>query len=73
MGITTYEPTAARRVLTVDEYMARYKRSRTGTFADIAAGRLTSFRAGRRRLIPVDAAEALLHENIRLAREVPEK
>jgi hypothetical protein len=63
----------ARRVLTISQYTERYGRSRTGVFEDIKTGRLVSFKAGRRRLIPLDAAEALLQENIRSAMEASAK
>jgi excisionase family DNA binding protein len=49
-----------KRALSVREFNHRYGFGKTTTYAMIAAGTLPSVLIGGRRLIPVDAAEALL-------------
>lgn len=47
-----------KRALHVDEFCERYGIGRTKAFSEMAEGRLRSVAVGRRRLIPVEAAEA---------------
>ena len=55
------ESALPRRALTVDEYCRSYGGSRSRAFKMIASGELRSVLVGGRRLIPIDAAEALLN------------
>jgi excisionase family DNA binding protein len=50
----------APRALGISTFCKRYGIGRTGTYKLIKDGKLASVLVGRRRLIPVDAAEALL-------------
>ncbi len=49
-----------QRALTIDDYSRFYRVGRTKTYDLINSGTLKSVLIGGRRLIPVDAAEALL-------------
>jgi excisionase family DNA binding protein len=53
---------AERRALRVKDFCSQYGVSRSFTYKLIALGKLRTVRIGKRRLIPVDAAEALLQE-----------
>ncbi len=53
---------AEKRALHVNEFCAAYGVSRSTAYKLIAAGKLKTILIGKRRLIPVDAAEALLGE-----------
>jgi excisionase family DNA binding protein len=56
-----------QRVLTVGEFIRAYRLGRTSTYKLINNGSLRTIRIGKRRLIPVDAAEQLLkQENLSL-------
>jgi excisionase family DNA binding protein len=52
--------TIQQRALTVDEFSKAYRLGRTSIYKLLNAGELSSVRIGKRRLIPVDAAEQLL-------------
>ena len=47
-----------RRMLSVAEFCNCYGIGKTMAYAEMAAGRLQSLKRGKRRLIPVDGAEA---------------
>jgi excisionase family DNA binding protein len=49
-----------RRALTVKEFREAYRVSHTYTYQLIRTGKLPNVKIGGKRLIPVDAAEALL-------------
>ena len=51
-----------RRALRIQEFCEQYGVSRSLVYKLIASGTLKTICIGRRRLIPVDAAEALLRE-----------
>ena len=58
---STYPPSAdTPRALCINAFCSRYGIGRTVTYRLIKEGKLPSVRIGRRRLIPVDAAESLL-------------
>ncbi len=59
-----YEPDA-RRAYQVNEAAAAYRLSRSTLYSLMATGKLRSVKTGGRRLIPVDAMEALLAEGAR--------
>jgi excisionase family DNA binding protein len=50
----------ARRALTVREFREAYRVSHSYTYELIRTGKLPDVKIGGKRLIPVDAAEALL-------------
>lgn len=50
------------RAWRVAEFCRHYRVSKTSAYALMASGKLASVRVGGRRLIPADAAEALLGE-----------
>ena len=50
--------TDTKRMLSVAEFCHRYGIGKTLAYAEMAAGRLPFVKRGRRRLIPVDGAEA---------------
>ena len=52
-----------RRALRVPEFCEIYGVRRSSAYAQIASGELPSVLIGRTRLIPVDAAEALLRRH----------
>ncbi|MGB7097520.1 MAG: helix-turn-helix domain-containing protein [Xanthobacteraceae bacterium] len=52
--------TNSQRVLTVNEFIKAYRLSRTTTYKLINNGALSTVLIGKRRLIPIEAAEALL-------------
>jgi excisionase family DNA binding protein len=54
-----------RRVYLVDEAAAAYRLSRSTLYKLMAAGTLRSVKVGGRRLIPVEALEALIAEGAR--------
>jgi excisionase family DNA binding protein len=56
-----------RRALTVPQFSRRYGPSISKTYEMLKTGELHSVKIGGRRLIPVDAAEALLKPGLRLA------
>jgi excisionase family DNA binding protein len=49
-----------KRALRVNEFCAAYGLSRSTTYKLIAAGKLKTVTVGKRRLIPVEAAESLI-------------
>lgn len=49
-----------QRVLTINEFVETYRLCRTTTYKLINSGALHTVLIGKRRLIPVEAAEALL-------------
>lgn len=49
-----------RRALSVPEFCRRYGVGRTMAYEEIAEGRLVAVKAGRRTLIPLDAAKSWL-------------
>ena len=49
-----------RRALRINAFCAAYGVSRSTTYRLIADGKLKTVKVGNRRLVPVDAAEALL-------------
>jgi excisionase family DNA binding protein len=51
---------APRRALRVNEFCEAYRVSRSTAYRLIAEGKLKTVKVGNRRLVPVDAAEALL-------------
>jgi excisionase family DNA binding protein len=51
-----------KRAFRIDEFCAAYGLGRTKTYELIKAGKLRSVLVGGRRLVPKDAAEALLAE-----------
>ncbi len=51
---------AEKRALRVNEFCAAYGLSRSTVYKLIAAGKLRTVLVGKRRLIPVDAAESLI-------------
>jgi excisionase family DNA binding protein len=53
-------PTTSRRALTLHDFCDFYSTGRSTAYSMIRSGKLPSIRVGGRRLIPVDAAEALL-------------
>jgi excisionase family DNA binding protein len=53
-------PTTSRRALTLYDFCDFYSIGRSTAYSMIKTGKLPSIRVGGRRLIPVDAAEALL-------------
>ena len=53
-------PTTSRRALTLYDYCDFYSIGRSTAYSMIKTGKLRSIRVGGRRLIPIDAAEALL-------------
>lgn len=53
-------PTTSRRALTLFDFCDFYSIGRSTAYSMIKTGKLRSIRVGGRRLIPVDAAEALL-------------
>lgn len=53
---------AMRRALSIDEFCERYGIGRSCVYQLINSGKLRSVKIGKRRLIPVDAAELLLQE-----------
>ncbi len=55
----------ARRAYQVNEAAAAYRLSRSTLYSLMATGKLRSVKIGGRRLIPVDAIEALLAEGAR--------
>jgi len=55
----------ARRAYQVNEAAAAYRLSRSTLYKLIATGKLRTVKVGGRRLIPVDAMEALLAEGAR--------
>ncbi len=52
------------RVFTLSEFNDSYRVGRTKSFELIASGELETITVGRRRLIPVDSAEAWLASKI---------
>jgi excisionase family DNA binding protein len=54
------EDAAPRRALRVNEFCEAYRVSRSTAYRLIAEGKLKTVKVGNRRLVPVDAAEALL-------------
>jgi excisionase family DNA binding protein len=60
MQSTKTNTTAHRRAYQIDEAAAAYRLSRSTLYKLIAAGALRSVKVGGRRLIPVEAIEALL-------------
>jgi excisionase family DNA binding protein len=59
------ENSIERRALRIDEFCDAYRLSRATTYRLIKDGKLRTVLVGRRRLVPVDAAEALLAEAVR--------
>jgi excisionase family DNA binding protein len=55
-------PSVSRRALRIQEFCEQYGVSRSFAYKLIEAGTLKTVCIGRRRLIPLDAAEALLRE-----------
>ena len=55
-------PVEEKRALRVNEAVAAYGLSRSTIYKLIGGGKLRTIKIGKRRLIPVDAAEALLRE-----------
>lgn len=55
----------ARRAYQVDEAVAAYRLSRSTLYKLMAIGKLRTVKIGGRRLIPVDAIEALLDGGVR--------
>jgi excisionase family DNA binding protein len=53
-------PVKSRRALTLYDFCDFYSIGRSTAYSMIKTGKLRSIRVGGRRLIPVDAAEALL-------------
>ncbi|MFC0282539.1 helix-turn-helix domain-containing protein [Camelimonas abortus] len=51
-----------RRALSIPEFCEAYGLSRSTVYRMMANGALPSVKIGKRRLIPVDAAEALLQK-----------
>ena len=49
-----------KRALSIGEFTAIYGVGRSTAYAEMSAGRLEYVKCGRRRLIPVDSAEAWL-------------
>ena len=60
MSTTTTKPEFEKRALRVNEFCARYNLGRSQTYALLGSGELPSFLVGGTRLIPTDAAEAML-------------
>jgi excisionase family DNA binding protein len=54
-----------RRAYRINEAVATYRLSRTTLYKLIATGKLRAPKIGGRRLIPRDAIEALLNEDLR--------
>jgi excisionase family DNA binding protein len=52
---------AEKRALSVNEFCRRYGVGRTTTYEEIKAGRLKVVKAGKRTLVPADAAESWLN------------
>jgi excisionase family DNA binding protein len=53
---------APRRALRINAFCAAYGLSRSTAYRLMADGKLQTVKVGNRRLVPVDAAEALLKE-----------
>jgi predicted DNA-binding transcriptional regulator AlpA len=53
-------PIKSRRALKLNDYCEAYGPSRSATYALIRAGKLPNIKVGGTRIIPIDAAEALL-------------
>ena len=51
-----------RRALSIPEFCKAYGLSRSTVYRMMAEGTLPSVKIGKRRLVPVDAAEALLQK-----------
>jgi excisionase family DNA binding protein len=60
MNLRKQEPTANRRAYQVNEAVAAYRLSRSTLYKLMSAGTLRSVKVGGRRLIPVEALEALI-------------
>lgn len=54
------KPQPAQQAYTVESFCAAFDVSRSRVYEEIAAGRLRSFKTGRRRMITADAARAWL-------------
>ena len=50
-----------KRAFSVNEFCRRYGVGRTTAYEEIKAGRLQVVKAGKRTLVPFDAAESWLH------------
>jgi predicted DNA-binding transcriptional regulator AlpA len=61
-----WPPIKGRRALNVSDFCEAYGPSRSATYAMIRAGKLPDVKIGGRRVIPVDAAEALLKSEERV-------
>ena len=53
-------PSATERLLSIDQAAATLGVGRTALYAELSAGRLRSFKVGRRRLVPTSAIEAFI-------------
>jgi excisionase family DNA binding protein len=58
--MNTHSAAPMNRALRINDFCRRYGIGRTTTYQLIRSGKLKSIQIGRRRLIPFDAAEALL-------------